>query len=80
VKYDDPSKHFRFIGTWASCQLEAEINVHRVGSWWKSDPLNTLKCDVAIMGKKLTVVTTTVESASWVAGSTLTSASYPRRI
>jgi hypothetical protein len=53
VKYDDSSKHFRFIGTWASCQLEAEVEVPSIGFSWKSDPLNTSKCDVAIIGEEV---------------------------
>ena len=31
VKYDDPSRHFRFIGTRASCQLEAGVEVPSIG-------------------------------------------------
>jgi hypothetical protein len=53
VKYDDPSKHFRFIGTRASCHLEAEVEVPSVGFSWKSDPLNTSKCAFAIMGEEV---------------------------
>jgi hypothetical protein len=31
VKYDDPAKHFRFTGTRASCQLEAQVEVPSIG-------------------------------------------------
>ena len=53
VKYDDSSKHFRFTGTRASCQLEAEVQVPSIGFSWKSDPLNTSKCDFAIIGEEV---------------------------
>lgn len=53
VKYDDSSKHFRFTGTRASCQLEAEVEVPSIGFSWKSDPLNTSKADVAIIGREV---------------------------
>src|SRR5713226_6474928 len=45
VKYEDSSKHFRFIGTRASCQLGAEVEVPSIGFSWKPDPLNASKCD-----------------------------------
>ena len=50
VKYEDASKHFRFTGMRASCQLEAEVEVPSLGFAWKSDPLTTSKCDFAILG------------------------------
>ncbi len=53
VKYDDSSKRFRFTGTRASCQLEAEVEVPSIGFSWKSDPLNTSKADVAIVGEEV---------------------------
>ena len=53
VKYDDSSKHVRFIGTRASCQLEAEVEVRAAGFSWKSDPLNTSKTDFAIIGQEV---------------------------
>ncbi len=53
MKYDDSSKHFRFIGTRASCQLEAEVEVPAADFSWKSDPLSTSKCDFAIMGQEV---------------------------
>jgi hypothetical protein len=53
VKYDDSSKHFRFTGTRASSQLEAEVEVPSIGFSWKSDPLNTSKCDFAIIGQEV---------------------------
>ncbi|PYX19688.1 MAG: hypothetical protein DMG87_11700 [Acidobacteria bacterium] len=53
VKYDDPSRHFRFTGTRATCQLEAQIEVPSIGFSWKSDPLSTSKADFAIMGEEV---------------------------
>jgi len=53
VKYDDPSRHFRFNGTRATCQLEAQVEVPSIGFSWKSDPLNTSKADIAIVGEEV---------------------------
>jgi hypothetical protein len=53
VKYEDAAKHFRFTGTRASCQLEAQVEVPSIGFSWKSDPLNTSKCDFAVIGDEV---------------------------
>jgi hypothetical protein len=53
VKYEDPSKHFRFVGSRALCQVEAEVEVPSIGFSWKSGPLNTSKADFAIMGEEV---------------------------
>jgi hypothetical protein len=53
IKIEDPSKHFRFTGTRAACQMEAQIEVPSIGFWWKSDPLETSKCDFAIIGDEV---------------------------
>ena len=53
VKYEDPSKHFRFIGTRAACQLEAEVEVPSIGFSWKSGPLDTSKADFAVIGEEV---------------------------
>jgi hypothetical protein len=53
VKYDDPSKRFRFSGNRAICQLEAQVEVPSIGFSWKSDALNTSKADVAIIGEEV---------------------------
>ena len=53
VKYDDSSKRFRFTGTRASCQLEAEVEVPSIGFSWKSDPFNSSRADVAIVGEEV---------------------------
>jgi hypothetical protein len=53
VNYQDAAKHFRFTGTRAVCQLEAQIEVPSIGFSWKSDPLETSHCDFAIMGEEV---------------------------
>ena len=53
MKYDDSSKRFRFIGSRASCPLEAQVEIASIGFSWKSDPLNTPKADVAIIGEEV---------------------------
>jgi hypothetical protein len=52
AKYEDAAKHFRFTGTRATCQMEAQVEVPSIGFSWKSDPLNTSKCDFAIIGEE----------------------------
>lgn len=53
VKIEDAAKHFRFAGTKALCRMEAQIEVPSIGFSWKSDPMNTSKCDVAMMGEEV---------------------------
>ena len=53
VIYVDAAKQFRFAGTKASCQLEAQVEVHSLGFSWKSDPLETSHADVAVMGEEV---------------------------
>ena len=53
VRYDDPSKHFRFTGTRATCQLEAAVTVPSIGFSWKSDPLATSQSAFAIIGDEV---------------------------
>jgi len=53
VNYEDPSKHFRFTGTRAMCQLEAELVVPAIDFSWKSDPLTTSSCDFAVIGDEV---------------------------
>jgi len=53
VAYEDASRHFRFSGTRASCQLEAEVEIPSIGFSWKSDPLAESKCAFAIMGDEV---------------------------
>ena len=53
AKFEDASKHFRFTGTRATCQMEAEVEVPSIDFSWKSDPLNTSKSDFAIIGEEV---------------------------
>ena len=53
AKYEDAGRHFRFTGTRATCQMEAQVEVPSIGFSWKSDPLNTSKCDVAVIGEEV---------------------------
>lgn len=53
VTYEDPSKHFRFTGFLATAQMEAQVAVPAIGFTWKSDPLETSKCDFAILGEEV---------------------------
>jgi hypothetical protein len=53
VKYEDAAKHFRFTGARAICQMEATVDVPSIGFSWKSDPLDTSKCDFAIVGDEV---------------------------
>lgn len=53
VHYEDPSKHFRFTGTRAACQMEAQVDVPSIGFSWKSDPLSKSRCDFAILGDEV---------------------------
>ena len=53
VKIENVFQQFRFLGTRASCQMEAQIDVPSIGFSWKSDPLETSKCDFAILGDEV---------------------------
>ncbi len=53
VRYEDSSKHFRFTGTRATCQMEAAVEVPSIGFSWRSDPMDSSKCDFAIVGDEV---------------------------
>jgi NADPH-dependent 7-cyano-7-deazaguanine reductase QueF len=53
AKFEDASKHFRFTGFRATCQMEAQVDVASIGFSWKSDPLDTSKCDIAYVGDEV---------------------------
>jgi hypothetical protein len=53
VTYQDAYKRFRFTGTHASCQLEAQVEVPSIGFSWKSDPLETSHADFAVIGEEV---------------------------
>ncbi|HXM95407.1 MAG TPA: hypothetical protein VOA64_14330 [Candidatus Dormibacteraeota bacterium] len=51
--YEDASKQFRFKGTRASCQMEAQMEVPSIGYSWKSDPLEKSRADFAVIGEEV---------------------------
>ena len=53
VTYDDASRQFRFTGSRASCQLEAQVEVPSIGFSWKSDPLEKSQAAFAIIGEEV---------------------------
>jgi hypothetical protein len=53
VKYEDQTKHFRFVGTRATCQIEAQVEVPAIDFSWKSDPLDTSNSSFAIIGDEV---------------------------
>lgn len=52
VTYEDPYKQFKFTGWQATARLEAQVHVPGSGFSWKSDPLETSRCDFAILGEE----------------------------
>lgn len=53
VLYNSPSQQFRFNGTRANCQLEAQVEVPSIGFSWKSDPIETSRADFAVIGDEV---------------------------
>jgi hypothetical protein len=53
VKYEDPSRQYRFEGFQASAQLEATMRVPSIDFTFKTDPLETSKSDFAVMGTEV---------------------------
>src|SRR3954451_18263230 len=52
VKYEDPSRQYKFEGFKANAQLEATLRVPSIDFTFKTDPLETSKCDFAVMGNR----------------------------
>lgn len=50
VKYEDATRQYLFKGFKAAAQLEATIRVPSIDFTFKTDPLETSKCDFAVMG------------------------------
>ena len=48
VKYEDPTRQYRFEGFKASAQLEATFRVPAIDFTFKTDPLETSKADFAV--------------------------------
>jgi hypothetical protein len=53
VKYEDPTRQYRFDGFKADAQLEATIRVPSIEFTFKTDPMDTSKCDFAVMGDEV---------------------------
>ncbi len=53
VKYENAMQQYRFEGFKASAQLEATIRVPSIDFTFKTDPLETSKCDFAVMGDEV---------------------------
>jgi hypothetical protein len=53
VLYNSPSQQFRFNGSRAHCQLEAQVEVPSIGFSWKSDPIETSRADFAVIGDEV---------------------------
>jgi hypothetical protein len=52
VKYEDPTRQYRFEGFKATAQLEAVVRVPSNDFTFKTDPLETSQCDFAVMGQE----------------------------
>jgi hypothetical protein len=50
VKYEDPTRQYRFDGFKAAAQLEATVRVPSIGFTFKTDALESSSCDFAVMG------------------------------
>jgi hypothetical protein len=50
VKYEDPSRQYRFEGFKAEAQLEATVRVPSIDFVFRTDPLENSKCDFGVMG------------------------------
>jgi hypothetical protein len=53
VKYEDASRQYRFGGFKADAQLEAAVQVPSIDFTFKTDPIDTSKCDFAVMGTEV---------------------------
>ncbi len=53
VKYEDPMRQYQFEGFKAGAQLEATIRVPSIDFTFRTDPLESSKCDFAGMGEEV---------------------------
>ena len=53
VTFENAQQQFRFEGHRASAQLEATLRVPSIDFTFKTDPLETSKCDFAVMGTEV---------------------------
>ena len=53
VKYEDPTRQYRFEGFKATAQLEAVVRVPSIDFIFKTDPLEASRCDFAVIGNEV---------------------------
>ena len=53
VKYEDPTRQYRFEGCKAVAHLEAAVRVPTIDFTFKTDPIETSTCDFAVMGNEV---------------------------
>ena len=53
VRYEDPTRQYRFEGFKAGAQLEATVRVPTIDFTFKTDPMETSKCDFAVIGEEV---------------------------
>lgn len=53
VKYEDASRQYRFTGYKAEAHLEATVRVPSIDFTFKTDPLESSRCDFAVMGMEV---------------------------
>lgn len=53
VKYENAMQQYRFEGFKAGAQLEAAVRVPSIDFTFKTDPLETSRCDFAVMGREV---------------------------
>ena len=53
IRYENAMQQYRFEGFKASAQLEAMVRVPAIDFTFRTDPLETSKCDFAVMGTEV---------------------------
>jgi hypothetical protein len=53
VRYENATQQYRFEGFKAGAQLEATVHVPSIDFTFKTDPLETSRCDFAVMGTEV---------------------------
>ena len=53
VKYENSARQYRFEGFKAAARLEATVRVPSINFTFRTDPLETSKCDFAVMGTEV---------------------------
>jgi hypothetical protein len=53
VRYEDPSRQYRFDGFKAEARLQATFRVPAIGFTFQTDPLEASRSDFAVMGAEV---------------------------